>query len=119
MHLLETTGLMKTYGKKCVVESVDINVKRSEVVGLLGPNGAGGENRSFGKEHPLGAGLESRENRSGIPLRAKPGGEAAHRHCRNLEKHGENHHGSPFAGSCGHSAYIADYQSPRQSQRRS
>lgn len=41
MHLLETTGLMKTYGKRCVVESVDINVKRGEVVGLLGPNGAG------------------------------------------------------------------------------
>ena len=41
MHLLETTGLMKTYGKRCVVESVDINVKRGEIVGLLGPNGAG------------------------------------------------------------------------------
>ena len=41
MHLLETTGLMKTYGKRCVVESVDINIKRGEVVGLLGPNGAG------------------------------------------------------------------------------
>src|SRR3989338_2965238 len=41
MHLLETTGIEKTYGKRCVVKSVDINVKRSEVVGLLGPNGAG------------------------------------------------------------------------------
>ena len=41
MHLLETTGLVKVYGKKCVVDSVDINVKRGEVVGLLGHNGAG------------------------------------------------------------------------------
>lgn len=41
MHLLETTGLVKAYGKKRVVDSVDINVKRGEVVGLLGPNGAG------------------------------------------------------------------------------
>jgi len=41
MHLLETTGLVKEYGKRRVVGGVDINVKRGEVVGLLGPNGAG------------------------------------------------------------------------------
>lgn len=41
MHLLETTALVKAYGKKRVVDSVEINVKRGEVVGLLGPNGAG------------------------------------------------------------------------------
>lgn len=41
MHLLETKGLIKGYGGKRVVNSVDINVKRGEVVGLLGPNGAG------------------------------------------------------------------------------
>ncbi len=41
MHLLETTGLIKEYGARRVVNSVDINVKRGEVVGLLGPNGAG------------------------------------------------------------------------------
>ena len=41
MHLLETTGLVKVYGKRRVVDLVDINVKRGEVVGLLGPNGAG------------------------------------------------------------------------------
>jgi len=41
MHLLETKGLVKTYGGRRVVNSVDINVKRGEVVGLLGPNGAG------------------------------------------------------------------------------
>ncbi|MCM8761041.1 MAG: LPS export ABC transporter ATP-binding protein [Candidatus Omnitrophica bacterium] len=41
MHLLETIGLVKEYGGRCVVNSVNINVKRGEVVGLLGPNGAG------------------------------------------------------------------------------
>lgn len=41
MHLLETTGLVKEYGSRRVVNSVEINVKRSEIVGLLGPNGAG------------------------------------------------------------------------------
>jgi len=41
MHLLETTGLVKEYGGRRVVNSVNINVKRSEIVGLLGPNGAG------------------------------------------------------------------------------
>jgi len=41
MHLLETRGLVKVYAKRHVVDSVDINVKRGEVVGLLGPNGAG------------------------------------------------------------------------------
>jgi lipopolysaccharide export system ATP-binding protein len=41
VHLLETTGLVKKYGSRQVVKSVDINVKRGEIVGLLGPNGAG------------------------------------------------------------------------------
>ncbi len=41
MHLLEATGLVKEYGARRVVNSVDINVKRGEIVGLLGPNGAG------------------------------------------------------------------------------
>lgn len=41
MHLLETKGLIKEYGGRRVVDKVDIDVKRGEVVGLLGPNGAG------------------------------------------------------------------------------
>jgi lipopolysaccharide export system ATP-binding protein len=41
MHLLETKGLVKEYSRRRVVDGVDINVKRGEVVGLLGPNGAG------------------------------------------------------------------------------
>lgn len=41
MHLLETKGLSKSYDGRQVVRSIDILVKRGEIVGLLGPNGAG------------------------------------------------------------------------------
>ncbi len=41
MHLLETKSLVKAYSGRRVVDGVDINVKRREIVGLLGPNGAG------------------------------------------------------------------------------
>jgi lipopolysaccharide export system ATP-binding protein len=39
--LLETDGLVKIYDGRTVVNGVNINVKRGEMVGLLGPNGAG------------------------------------------------------------------------------
>ena len=39
--LLRTDKLVKIYGGRAVVNGVDINVKRGEIVGLLGPNGAG------------------------------------------------------------------------------
>ncbi len=39
--LLRTDKLVKIYGGRSVVNGVDINVRRGEVVGLLGPNGAG------------------------------------------------------------------------------
>lgn len=38
---LNTTGLKKSYGNRCVVNGVDLEVSAGEVVGLLGPNGAG------------------------------------------------------------------------------
>ena len=41
MPLLEVRGLVKFYGRRCVVNGVDFQVDAGEVVGLLGPNGAG------------------------------------------------------------------------------
>ena len=41
MPLLEVSGLVKTYGRRRVVDGVDFEVYAGEIVGLLGPNGAG------------------------------------------------------------------------------
>src|SRR5947209_2957500 len=41
MALLEVRGLIKSYGRRRVVNGVDFEVNTGEVVGLLGPNGAG------------------------------------------------------------------------------
>src|SRR5262249_20238633 len=41
MAMLEARGLVKTYGRRRVVDGVDFEVDESEIVGLLGPNGAG------------------------------------------------------------------------------
>jgi lipopolysaccharide export system ATP-binding protein len=41
MALLEARGLEKSYGRRKVVNGVDFEVERGEIVGLLGPNGAG------------------------------------------------------------------------------
>jgi len=38
---LSAVGLVKRYGRRTVVDSVDLSLERGEVVGLLGPNGAG------------------------------------------------------------------------------
>jgi lipopolysaccharide export system ATP-binding protein len=38
---LHSEGLIKRYKKRTVVDKVNIDVKRGEIVGLLGPNGAG------------------------------------------------------------------------------
>ena len=41
MHILRVEGLVKSYGRRRVVDGVNFEVSRGEIVGLLGPNGAG------------------------------------------------------------------------------
>jgi lipopolysaccharide export system ATP-binding protein len=41
MPILEVKGLVKYYGRRKVVDGVNFEVNKGEVVGLLGPNGAG------------------------------------------------------------------------------
>ncbi len=41
VETLETRNLVKTFGRRRVVNDVSVNLSRGEVVGLLGPNGAG------------------------------------------------------------------------------
>jgi lipopolysaccharide export system ATP-binding protein len=41
MPILEAEGLVKTYGRRKVVDGVSFSVEYAEIVGLLGPNGAG------------------------------------------------------------------------------
>ncbi|MDP9371973.1 MAG: ATP-binding cassette domain-containing protein, partial [Chloroflexota bacterium] len=39
--VLRVTGLTKRYGRRTVVQGLDLEVRRGEVFGFLGPNGAG------------------------------------------------------------------------------
>lgn len=41
MSILRVEGLVKSFGRRRVVDGVDFHVEPAEVVGLLGPNGAG------------------------------------------------------------------------------
>jgi lipopolysaccharide export system ATP-binding protein len=40
-HTLEVRNLSKIYGKRHVVDNINLTVRTGEIVGLLGPNGAG------------------------------------------------------------------------------
>src|SRR5712692_11783679 len=40
-NAVSVNGLRKTYGKKVVLDSVDLSIGEGEVFALLGPNGAG------------------------------------------------------------------------------
>ena len=39
--VLKAEALTKSYGRRVVVQHVDLDIRTGEVVGLLGPNGAG------------------------------------------------------------------------------
>lgn len=41
MTVLHTRSLTKSYGRRVVVQGVDLDIATGEVIGLLGPNGAG------------------------------------------------------------------------------
>lgn len=41
MQVLRVSGLVKTFGRRRVVDGVEFTVGKGEIVGLLGPNGAG------------------------------------------------------------------------------
>ncbi len=41
MRILEADGLVKSFGRRRVVDGVQLHVEQGEIVGLLGPNGAG------------------------------------------------------------------------------
>lgn len=41
LSTIQTSALVKQYGKRVVVKQVSVEVKQGEIVGLLGPNGAG------------------------------------------------------------------------------
>ncbi|SEA46918.1 ABC-2 type transport system ATP-binding protein [Thiothrix caldifontis] len=40
-RLISALGLSRYYGERCVVNNVDVVLRKGEVLGLLGPNGAG------------------------------------------------------------------------------
>ncbi len=39
--LLETSGLVKSFGSMSAVDGVDLKVEQGKITGLIGPNGAG------------------------------------------------------------------------------
>lgn len=41
MNAIELRGLSKSFGKKIVLENIDLTIPERQIVGLLGPNGSG------------------------------------------------------------------------------
>ena len=39
--VLQTHGLSKRFGRKLVVNDLDLNIKKGDIYGFIGPNGAG------------------------------------------------------------------------------
>jgi ABC-type multidrug transport system ATPase subunit len=39
--MLATKNLTKIFGRRVVVDKINLEIKQGEIVGLLGPNGAG------------------------------------------------------------------------------
>lgn len=72
MHLLEARDLRKYYGKRPVVDGLNIYVSTGEIVGLLGPNGAGKTTTFYmmvGLIRPDGGGIYlDRENVTTLPM---------------------------------------------------
>ena len=64
--VLRTEGLVKTYGKRTVVNHVSFDVKQGEIVGLLGPNGAGKTTSFYITKFPV-----YKRARNGIGYRAQ------------------------------------------------
>ncbi|WP_148130563.1 ATP-binding cassette domain-containing protein, partial [Anaerococcus sp. HMSC065G05] len=40
-NILEIKNLKKTYGKKNVLDGIDLKLERGKILGLMGPNGSG------------------------------------------------------------------------------
>ena len=40
-YILQTKGLTKRFGKKVVVNNLDLNIRKGDIYGFIGPNGAG------------------------------------------------------------------------------
>ncbi|GAQ88722.1 lipopolysaccharide export system ATP-binding protein [Klebsormidium nitens] len=72
IHLRDVS---RVYGKRAVVDGVNLNVKQGEVVGLLGPNGAGKSttfNITVGRERPSqGCVLLNGRDITALPLAAR------------------------------------------------
>ena len=72
--VIETHGLTKVFGRRTVVDAVDLTVERGEVDGFLGPNGAG---KTTTLRKLLGLMAIRRWHRLGARLRPQEAGDAS------------------------------------------